>query len=75
VAVSRAPSGDTDRCEVRAAGHLTEVIGAGVVDGDGEAGGLAREEVDALLAKLGLRDRIQAVVFAYEHGVVRPGSG
>jgi FMN phosphatase YigB (HAD superfamily) len=46
-----------------------------VVDGDGEAGGLAREEVDALLAKLGLRDRIQAVVFAYEHGVVRPGSG
>jgi hypothetical protein len=46
-----------------------------VVDGDGEAGGLAREEVGALLANLGLRDRILAVVFAYEHGVVRPGSG
>jgi DNA-binding NarL/FixJ family response regulator len=33
-----------------------------------------KTHVGRVFAKLGARDRAQAVVFAYEHGVVTPGS-
>ncbi|MDX6744288.1 response regulator transcription factor [Actinocorallia sp. A-T 12471] len=34
-----------------------------------------KTHVGNVLAKLGLRDRVQAVVYAYETGVIRPGNG
>ncbi len=34
-----------------------------------------KTHVGRVLAKLDVRDRVQAVVWAYEHGVVRPGDG
>jgi len=34
-----------------------------------------KSHIARILAKLGLRDRVQVTVYAYEHGIVRPGHG
>jgi DNA-binding NarL/FixJ family response regulator len=33
-----------------------------------------KTHVGHILSKLHLRDRVQAVVYAYEHGLIRPGT-
>ena len=77
----RAPTGAADE---RAVAALTarerqtlELIARGLTNGEiaaelyvGEA--TVKTHVGNVLMKLGMRDRVQAVIFAYEHGIVSP---
>ena len=58
------------RAEVRAGRGILDAIGNTPII---ELGAIARPGSARILAKLELRDRVQAVVLAYETGLARPG--
>jgi DNA-binding NarL/FixJ family response regulator len=71
-----APSADLDRLSSREVEVLRLVArgrsNAEIGDALYVSEATVKSHVSSVLAKLGLRDRVQVVIFAYEHGVVEP---
>jgi DNA-binding NarL/FixJ family response regulator len=59
--------------------HVMKLLGRGCTNSEIAtelcvSTGTVKTHVGSILAKLGLRDRVAAVVFAFEHGLATPGS-
>jgi DNA-binding NarL/FixJ family response regulator len=69
VELDRLTERETEILELLATGKSNSELAAHLFVGEGTI----KTHVSSVLTKLGLRDRMQAVIFAYESGLIEPG--